>query len=189
MGTVWGLADDTSLRQAAAPLAHALALLALVLLAALPTQTAGGGVALSGLAFMACLLSWVWRGQGIHAGVRQVAAAAVALVGVFAWGTALGGAPAEALQRVLASHLLPVLLTAMGVVFLFRSSRRGERATWQAAAVLCLLAMVKVLLSLGSALMSPIGTAASLLGMGALLLLAGYLAPLPPSEGQAERRP
>lgn len=184
MGAVWGLADDTSLRHAAAPLAHALALLALVLLAALPTQTAGGGVALSGLAFLACLLSWVWRGQGVPPGVRQVVASALALVGLIAWSTALGGAPDEAWHATWSSHLLPVLLTAMGVVFLFHSSRRGERATWQAAAALCLLAMVKLLLSLGSALMSPIGTAASLLGMGALLLLAGYLAPLPPSERQ-----
>jgi drug/metabolite transporter (DMT)-like permease len=77
-----------------------------------------------------------------------------------------------------------VLVAALGVGFLFWNSRLGERTAWQAAAVICVAAMVKLLFSLGGAFLSPLGIAGALLCMGALFLLAGYLAPLPP-----DRRP
>jgi uncharacterized membrane protein len=104
-----------------------------------------------------------------------------ALVGLFSWvSAAIEGSAQEALRLTLSSQLLPVLLAAVAVGFLFHASRTGQRPTWGAAAAVCAASSVKLVVSLGSALLSPIGVAASLLGMGALLLLAGYVAPLPP---------
>lgn len=144
-------------------------------------------VLLSGLAFLAAWLSWlVYSAQGSRA-VRQVVASALALVGGYAWLYELleGLSPAQAWGVVANSALLPVLLTAVGVAYVFQNSKQGHRAAWQAAATVCVLAMVKLLLSLGAASLSPLGIAGSLLGMGALFLLAGYVAPLPPPSSES----
>ena len=80
------------------------------------------------------------------------------------------------------SILLPVLVAAVGVGCLFLSARRQRRQAWVVSAVACVLASLKLLALVGGALFSPLGAALSLLSMGGLFLLAGYLAPLPPAE-------
>jgi len=90
--------------------------------------------------------------------------------------------PALAFELAWRSYLLPVALAAVGVGFLFLSTRAHRRLAWQVSAVVCVVAMLKLLLSLGSWALSPMGIVGSLLGMGALFLLAGYLAPQPPAR-------
>jgi len=76
---------------------------------------------------------------------------------------------------------LPMIWGVLGVSLLVYFSRKGDRAGWQVAAAGCALATVKLLLVVGNALLSPLGVSLGLLGMGGLLLLAGYIAPQPPA--------
>lgn len=183
LARLWRLEDDSVLRGLVIPMTHLLAVLAVALWVALPDMSGAAGITLALLAFLASVLTWVVHGGVIDVGVRRVAGASFAIVGLFSWLTAASqGSTQSALRLTLSSQLLPVLLTGVAVAFLFHASRAGQRLAWGAAAAVCALSSVKLLLSLGSALLSPLGVAASLLGMGALLLLAGYLAPLPPDE-------
>ena len=169
----------------AAPLSHGLAVAFVGLLAALPGADAVAlGVGLA--AWLAGWWTWARSGAGVPAGIREVLGAAAAVIGIHVWTAAFLVEPARALDEAFSSHLLPVLLAAVGVAFLFLGSRRGRRDAWQAAAVVCGGAMAKLLPSLGGVLLSPLGIAGSLLGMGALFLLAGYLAPLPPARAEAQ---
>lgn len=183
LARLWRLEDDAQLLGLAVPMTNLLAALALALWIALPEMSGAAGITLALLAFLASVLTWVVHGGVIDLGVRRVVGSSVAIVGLFSWLTAAAeGSTQSALRLTLSSQLLPVLLTTVAVGFLFHASRAGQRLAWGAAAAVCALSSVKLVLSLGSALLSPLGVAASLLGMGALLLLAGYLAPLPPEE-------
>jgi uncharacterized membrane protein len=178
----WRLGDGTKMHRAVPPMAHGLAAWSVLLLVSLVSSEASPVILGAGLAaYLAGWWTWARSGEGIARNVRDVLACAAAVIGLHAWAMAFAVAPDRALHETLSSHLLPVVLAAVGVAFLFVSARRGRRDAWQAAAVLCGVAMAKLLLSLGGVLFSPLGIAGSLLGMGALFLLAGYLAPLPPS--------
>jgi uncharacterized membrane protein len=186
LGRLWRITDDTPLRQLGLAVANVLPAFAVVIWVTLPDMKGADVVVLGFIAFLACMITWTVHAVGVDAGIRHVAGTSFALIGLFGWGVAaMDGTPAAALHSTLDSQLLPVLLTTMAVGFLFHASRTGQRIMWRAAALVCAASSVKLLVSLGSALLSPIGVAASLLGMGALLLLAGYLAPLPPDEEQA----
>jgi hypothetical protein len=137
---------------------------------------------LSGAAFYAALLTWWKLGDGVPAQARQVAVAAAAVAVGYVVARGLTDSPAQAFELAWRSYLLPVALAAVGVSCLFLSTRGGRRLAWQVSAVVCTGAMVKLLLSLGSLALSPMGIVGSLLGMGALFLLAGYLAPQPPGR-------
>ncbi len=133
-------------------------------------------------AFYVALLTW-WRlGDDVPAEARQVLVASVGVAVAYVVARGVIQAPALAFELAWRSYLLPVALAAVGVAFLFLSTRAHRRLAWQVSAVVCVMAMVKLLLSLGSWALSPMGIVGSLLGMGALFLLAGYLAPQPPAR-------
>lgn len=137
---------------------------------------------LSAGAFYVALLTW-WRlGDDVPAEARQVLVASVGVAVAYMVARGVIQAPAVAFELAWRSYLLPVALAAVGVAFLFLSTRAHRRLAWQVSAVVCVMAMVKLLLSLGSWALSPMGIVGSLLGMGALFLLAGYLAPQPPAR-------
>lgn len=133
-------------------------------------------------AFYAALGTWRLLGEGVPDEARGVAAAAAGVAMGYVAVRGLTDAPQLAFGLAWSSYLLPVALAAVGVVYLFLSTRGHRRLAWQVSAVLCAGAMVKLLLSLGSLALSPMGIVGSLLGMGALFLLAGYLAPQPPAR-------
>ena len=154
-----------------------------------PEADAGTGAGvwgLSGAAFYVALLTWWKLGGGVPAQARQVAVAAAGVTMGYIVARGLTDSPAQAFELAWRSYLLPVALAAVGVSCLFLSTRGGLRLAWQVSAVVCAGAMVKLLLSLGSLALSPMGIVGSLLGMGALFLLAGYLAPQPPAREGAE---
>lgn len=133
-------------------------------------------------AFYVALLTW-WRlGDGVPAEARQVLVASVGVAVAYVVARGVIQSPSLAFELAWRSYLLPVALAAVGVAFLFLSTRAHRRLAWQVSAVVCVVAMLKLLLSLGSWALSPMGIVGSLLGMGALFLLAGYLAPQPPAR-------
>ncbi len=134
------------------------------------------------LAFYAALGTWRLLGEGVPDETRGVAVAAAGVAMGYVAVRGLTDAPQLAFGLAWTSYLLPVALAAVGVVHLFLSTRGHRRLAWQVSAVICAGAMVKLLLSLGSLALSPMGIVGSLLGMGALFLLAGYLAPQPPAR-------
>jgi hypothetical protein len=169
-----------------------------VLGAVLTAELAGEAVSISapahlmsGLGGAASLLIWVIHGQHDQHGlsperdIRSTLAGAAGIVVGYLWVISVDFGSTIRIDRdaswsaVRDSALLPFLVTGFGVWRLFLSSRSERRQAWQVSAVLCASATVCLLLKMGSALLSPIGAAASLLGTGVLLLLAGYIAPQP----------
>ncbi|ANH68639.1 DUF2339 domain-containing protein [Mitsuaria sp. 7] len=133
-------------------------------------------------AFYAALATWWKLGEGVPAQVRSVAASAAGVAMGYVIVRGLTDSPPYAFELAWRSYLLPVALAAVGVAFLFLSTRGGHRLAWQVSAVVLAGSAVKLLLSLGSLALSPMGIVGSLLGMGALFLMAGYLAPQPPAK-------
>jgi uncharacterized membrane protein len=77
-------------------------------------------------------------------------------------------------------------LTALGLMLL--ATRHGQRRLWQAGAAL----MAVVILKLFTADLANIGGAArivSFMGVGLLMLVIGYFAPLPPKDSAPEQAP
>jgi hypothetical protein len=169
-----------------ASVAHAALLASPVplVIAAWPWTGSAGGAEwiIAAAAFYAALVTWRMLGEGIPPEVRSVAVATAGVAMGYVVVRGLTDAPQLAFPLAWASYLLPVALAAVGVVYLFLSTRGHRRLAWQVSAVVCAGAMGKLLLSLGSLALSPMGIVGSLLGMGALFLLAGYLAPQPPAR-------
>jgi uncharacterized membrane protein len=164
-------------------LAHITALTGILALASaeLPERITTSTWLLAGVAFFACIATWLRASPQGGLSVRLVLSSAAGLVGGFVLLQGLADAPATAWAQAWASHLLPVLLACAGVGFVVASSKRMARDAWTAAAVVCALAMAKLLLALTGGMLSLAG---SLLAMGVLFLLAGYLAPMPPRESR-----
>ncbi len=118
----------------------------------------------------------------IDPGVRRVIATTGLIIACFVWVLAFGSGWWDAWNAANSSALLTLLAAAAGVALLIHQSRSGNAAAWRASAAVCVIGMLKLLSLVGSALLSPIGIAGSLLGMGALFLGAGYIAPQPPGE-------
>ena len=170
----------------ATSMAHAAGLASPVplVIAAWPWTGSAGGAewVLAGASFYAALVTWWKLGEGVPAQVRHIVAAATGVAMGYVVVRGVTDAPQFAFPLAWDSYLLPVALAAIGVGFLFLSTRSGRRLAWQVSAAVLAGSAVKLLLSLGSLALSPMGIVGSLLGMGALFLLAGYLAPQPPAR-------
>jgi hypothetical protein len=182
----WRLADDPRVSRALPYVAAAGALLGLAVF--LPVHSVPRAQLLfGGVAFLVTTAAWAFVGPGRTRGPRRVLGSTALAYGGALWLIAFGSSPAEAWRTALASGPICVLLAVAGVANLFVSSRGGDRRGWQVAAAICVLATVLLLSLLGSALTSPLGIAGSLLALGALFLVAGYLAPQPPAgSGEPE---
>ena len=85
-----------------------------------------------------------------------------------------------------AQTTLSLLWTMIALAAMFLGARRVQRPLWIAGAVLLGVVVTKLVL----VDLSGIGTVArivSFMGVGGLMLLIGYLAPLPPAAGERER--
>jgi hypothetical protein len=184
----WRLADDPRVSHYVPYAAAAGALLGLAVF--LPLESVPRSRLLfGGVAFLVTAAAWAFVGPERTRGPRRVLGSTALAYGGALWLIALGSSPAEAWRTALASGPICVLLAVAGVANLFVSSRSGDRRGWQVAAAICVLATVLLLSLLGSALTSPLGIAGSLLALGALFLLAGYLAPQPPARGEERDAP
>ncbi|ANM28422.1 hypothetical protein ABI59_00425 [Acidobacteria bacterium Mor1] len=81
----------------------------------------------------------------------------------------------------LAQTSLTIAWAVMGLCAMATAARRGGRTLWTGGAVLMALVVVKLFLIDLAGLDAP-ARIVSFLGVGALLLLIGYLAPVPPRE-------
>jgi uncharacterized membrane protein len=142
----------------------------------------------------AVLLLWRWsrsgpaRGWGLLHGLALVAFAA--LNGCVAQGVHhLAGVPytARALfDSTLFQAALSMVwgLTALAAMWL--GNRRGERPVWVAGALLVALAVAKLFVA-DLAGTGSVARIVSFIGVGAMMLAIGYLAPLPPRQGNVQR--
>lgn len=175
---VWRTPSAVLVRPNATEVAH-LGLGAAAMLMALIGQLAPSAQALAGPVALLMLAVWVRAGEGWALDVRRVLAALSAVVFAYVWVAQWQGSGWSLARH---SILLPVLVAAVGVACLFLSARHQQRQAWVVSAVACVLSSLKLLALVGGALFSPWGAALSLLSMGGLFLLAGYLAPMPPAE-------
>jgi uncharacterized membrane protein len=99
-------------------------------------------------------------------------------------GTALW--PGGALQSALVQTSLTILWTLTACAAMWLATRRAQRLPWMAGAVL----LAVVVLKLFFVDLSNVGTLArivSFLGVGGLMLVIGYLSPLPPAMAAGSR--
>jgi uncharacterized membrane protein len=139
---------------------------------------------------------FLWSGR--FSGLRDTTRFAWLGVGLFGLlnGTALRtahhwGAIPWQLNALLASKLLQAGLTlawtATAVVLMFFATRRALRPLWMTGAGLLALSIGKLfLIDLGT--LSGLPRVVAFLGVGTLLLLIGYLSPLPPAAQNATHR-
>ena len=136
---------------------------------------------------------WMWSRWYINPGSESTGAlrkAAGALGFIWLNGIALrsihywAGVPYEfaALFRsVLVQSTLSLLWTVAAMALMFLARRRMERTLWVAGAVLLGAVVVKLFL-VDLANSGTVERIVSFIGVGALLLVIGYLAPVPPGE-------
>ena len=93
----------------------------------------------------------------------------------------MAGAIARLLQAALS-----IVWGATGLVAMTFGARNRQRALWLAGAALMAVVVAKLfLVDLGNA--GTLGRVVSFLGVGVLLLIVGYFAPVPP-RAELERR-
>ncbi len=153
-----------------------------VLLCLVPHEVyMAGGLELTPVAVAAALIGWVWSaGEARRGRVMAVAglvAALAAVVLAYSWPYSVHR---EAWTQVADTVALAVAWAAVGVGMLFLASRRHDRTMWQLAAGGCVLSLLALAAAAGSWHFSALGGSVALIGIGALFLLAGYLAPMPP---------
>lgn len=110
---------------------------------------------------------------------------AIALRSIHFW----DGVPyrlAELLDSVLVQATLSLLWTTTALALMFGAQRRGWRPMWLLGAGLLAVVVLKLLL-VDLAGTGTVARIVSFMGVGALLLVIGYVAPVPPGE-PAERR-
>ena len=89
------------------------------------------------------------------------------------------------LASVLTQSVLSLLWTSCALVLMTWASRRGARTPWMVGAALLGVVVLKLLVNdLGHS--GTVARIVSFLGVGAMLLLIGYVAPLPPGEALKE---
>jgi len=89
------------------------------------------------------------------------------------------------LASVLTQSVLSLLWTSCALVLMTWASRRGARTPWMVGAALLGVVVLKLLVNdLGNS--GTVARIVSFLGVGAMLLLIGYVAPLPPGEAVGE---
>lgn len=85
------------------------------------------------------------------------------------------------LDSVLTQSVLSLLWTSCALALMTWASRRGTRAPWTVGAVLLGVVVLKLVINdLGNS--GTVARIVSFLGVGAMLLLIGYVAPLPPGQ-------
>lgn len=146
------------------------------------------------VASVACLgaiLAWSRGFEGADAGTgvfsRRIAYAlgfawvnAIALRSIHFW----DGVPyrlAELLDSVLVQATLSLLWTATAFALMFGARRNGRRPMWLLGAGLLAVVVLKLLL-VDLAGTGTVARIVSFMGVGALLLVIGYVAPVPPGE-------
>jgi uncharacterized membrane protein len=144
----------------------------------------------------ALVVLWQWAGAWMHATVAQrvavgAAGAFVALNGVIVraahhWGDVAWNVDALFGYRPL-QVALTLAWTVCALALMVLATRRTVREAWIAGAAL-LAAVVAKLFLLDLAALSGLTRVIAFLGVGALLLVIGYLAPLPPAREDAEAR-
>jgi uncharacterized membrane protein len=134
--------------------------------------------------------AWVWARQSApeHNVAAMVPPAFAVLAFVWVNGVALraihyyADVPYEIsalLASVLAQSTLSLLWTSCALVLMTWASRHGVRTPWTVGAVLLGVVVLKLLVNdLGNS--GTVARIVSFLGVGAMLLLIGYIAPLPP---------
>jgi uncharacterized membrane protein len=89
------------------------------------------------------------------------------------------------LASVLTQSVLSLLWTSCALVLMTWASRRGTRTPWTVGAVLLGVVVLKLVVNdLGNS--GTVARIVSFLGVGAMLLLIGYIAPLPPGQAMKE---
>lgn len=147
---------------------------------------------------VALFASWAWlRGEAARAGIAARPALAPALLGVtgFVWLNAMlvrafhhwGGVPFrfDAWTDSLAVQTgITLLWTVTALALMWLAARRSQRAPWIAGAALLAAVVLKLLL----VDLSGTGTVTrivSFIGVGVLMLVIGYVAPLPSAKEKA----
>ncbi|PWB59984.1 MAG: DUF2339 domain-containing protein [Betaproteobacteria bacterium] len=90
----------------------------------------------------------------------------------------------ELMRSVLVQAALSLFWTAIALVLMFAATKRGWRAVWMTGALLLAIVVGKLLL-VDLSHLSGIERIVSFIGVGLLMLLLGYLAPVPP-KGEAK---
>jgi uncharacterized membrane protein len=101
----------------------------------------------------------------------------------------LGGVPyrAEALfDSTLFQAALSMVWGLTALIAMWLGSRRGERPVWAAGAALLSLVVAKLFVA-DLAGTGSVARIVSFIGVGAMMLAIGYLAPLPPRQGESQR--
>ena len=89
------------------------------------------------------------------------------------------------LASVLTQSVLSLLWTSCALVLMTWASRRSVRTPWTVGAVLLGVVVLKLVVNdLGNS--GTVARIVSFLGVGAMLLLIGYMAPLPPGQPEQE---
>ena len=89
------------------------------------------------------------------------------------------------LVSILTQSVLSLLWTSCALVLMTWASRRGFRPAWTVGAVLLGVVVIKLVTNdLGNS--GTVARIVSFLGVGAMLLLIGYIAPLPPGQALKE---
>lgn len=97
--------------------------------------------------------------------------------------------PAALLDSVLVHATLSLLWTATALALMFSARRHGRRPLWLLGAGLLAVVVLKLLL-VDLAGTGTVARIVSFMGVGALLLVIGYVAPVPPGEpAEAAREP
>jgi len=144
---------------------------------------------------------WIWSRWFIDPASESTGAlrkAAGALGFIWLNGVALrsihywAGVPYEfepLFHSVLVQSTLSLLWTTAAMALMFLARRQLERGLWVAGAVLLGAVVVKLFL-VDLANSGTVARIVSFIGVGALLLVIGYLAPVPPGEKpEQESRP
>ncbi len=91
------------------------------------------------------------------------------------------------LHSVVAQSALSLLWTTTALVLMFSAGKKASRALWMTGAALLGVVVLKLFVNdLGST--GTVARIVSFIGVGVLLLVIGYVAPVPPSSAIAERK-
>ncbi|WP_051305044.1 DUF2339 domain-containing protein [Chitinilyticum litopenaei] len=93
----------------------------------------------------------------------------------------------ELMQSMVVQTALSLFWTVLALLLMVLATRRSDRAIWSAGAALLVLVVGKLFV-LDLSQVTGIARIVSFIGVGVLLLLIGYLAPLPPASRAREGR-
>lgn len=140
-------------------------------------------------------LSLAFRRSGIALPIGRQAWIAAAVAAVFVWLNAIllrtihhwAGIAYDLevlLRSVLVQAALSLFWTVLALVLMFLATRKGWRAVWMSGALLMGVVVGKLFL-VDLSHIGGIERIVSFIGVGLLMLLVGYLAPVPPRKEEA----